>query len=314
MRSSFPEPPWAVKIEGIKSAAESEGDAPMATSTAEAEAAQEQEVELRRLGDEIAELAAHVSAATARLLDLIREFDARGGWGNGFRSCAEWLTWRIGLAPNAAREHGRVARALASLPRLATALATGELSYSKVRALTRVANPDTEERLLKVGKAATAAHVERIIRAWRYVDRKAEIRETAERHRARAVHVYQDEDGMVIVRGRLEPEAGAVLMQALAAAREKVYQPDVPAGTWTVSIGNEAPTWSQVQADALGLIAETALHHGMEAGSASERYQVVVHVDAAVLENADAPGQGSSKVRAFPRKRRSAWRATRAAW
>jgi hypothetical protein len=143
------------------------------------------ELELERLGDEIAELAAHLDAATARLLDLVRDFDARGGWGNGFRSCAEWLTWRIGLAPGAAREHVRVARALGSLPRLADALARGELSYSKVRALTRVATSDTEERLLKVGTAGTAAHVERIVRAWRYVDRKAEIRETAERHRAR---------------------------------------------------------------------------------------------------------------------------------
>jgi len=166
------------------------------------------------MGDEIAELAAHLDAATARLLELIREFDARGGWGNGFRSCAEWLTWRIGLAPNAAREHVRVARALAVLPRLSRALARGELSYSKVRALTRVATPETEERLLSVGRGGTAAHVERIVRAWRAVDRKAEARETAERHRARALHVYQDEDGMVVVRGRLEPEAGAVLMQA----------------------------------------------------------------------------------------------------
>jgi 5-methylcytosine-specific restriction endonuclease McrA len=255
------------------------------------------DLELRRLGDEIAELAAHLDAATARLLDLIREFDARGGWGNGFRSCAEWLTWRVGLAPGAAREHVRVARALGSLPRLSAALARGELSYSKVRALTRVASAETEERLLKIGRAGTAAHVERIIRAWRYVDRQAEIRETAERHRARSLHVYQDEDGMVIIRGRLEPEAGAVLMQALAAARDCVYEQgrhavtDVPAGTSSVPAGNEPPTWGQLQADALTLVAETALHHGMNPGSAGERYQVVVHVDAAVLADAGAPGQ-----------------------
>src|SRR5215468_6079468 len=68
-------------------------------------------VELDRLGDEIAELAVHLEAATARLLDLIREFDARGGWNNGFRSCAAWLSWRVGFAPGAAREHVRVARA-----------------------------------------------------------------------------------------------------------------------------------------------------------------------------------------------------------
>ena len=75
--------------------------------------------DLDRLGDEIAELAAHLDAATARLLDLIREFDMRGGWGNGFRSCAAWLSWRVGFGPGAAREHVRVARALGPLPLLA---------------------------------------------------------------------------------------------------------------------------------------------------------------------------------------------------
>ena len=95
--------------------------------------------ELDRLGDEIAELSAHLDAATARLLDRIREFDTRQGWGNGFRSCAAWLSWRVGLDPGAAREKVRVAHALGTLPRLAAALASGELSYSKVRALTRVA-------------------------------------------------------------------------------------------------------------------------------------------------------------------------------
>ena len=84
-----------------------------------------------RLGDEIAELSAHLTAATARLLDLIREFDARGGWNHGFRSCAAWLTWRVGFSATTAREHVRVARALGSLPLLAEALARGELSYSK---------------------------------------------------------------------------------------------------------------------------------------------------------------------------------------
>ena len=89
--------------------------------------------ELDRLGDQIAELSAHVEAATARLLDLIRAFDARGGWNAGFTCCAAWLTWRVGLDPGAAREKVRVARALGTLPLLAQALARGELSYAKVR-------------------------------------------------------------------------------------------------------------------------------------------------------------------------------------
>jgi hypothetical protein len=170
--------------------------------------------ELDRLGDEIAELSAHLEAAMARLLDLIREFDARAGWSTGFRSCAAWLSWRVGLDLGAARERVRVARALGTLPRLAHALARGELSYAKVRALTRVASAATEERLLAVGRAGTAEHVERIVRGWRCVDRHAEMRETKRQHTSRALHVYPDEDGTVVVRGRLTPEAGAVLMRA----------------------------------------------------------------------------------------------------
>jgi hypothetical protein len=97
--------------------------------------------QLDRLGDEIATLSAHLDAAPARLLTLIREFDARGGWNTGIRSCAHWLAWRVGLDLHAARERVRVARALGTLPRLAEALARGELSYAKLRALTRVATP-----------------------------------------------------------------------------------------------------------------------------------------------------------------------------
>src|SRR5262247_1348193 len=206
--------------------------------------------EMDRLGDEIAELSAHLEAATARLLDLIREFDARGGWGNGFRSCAHWLSWRVGLDLGAAREKVRVARALGQLPLLAGALARGELSYAKVRALTRVATAETEARLLNVGRQGTAEHVERIVRGWRRVDRKAEARESARQHASRALRVYRDEDGTVVLCGRLAPEAGELLMRALAAARETLYQrnrreatPDAPLDRST-----EPPTMAQQQA------------------------------------------------------------------
>jgi len=243
--------------------------------------------DLDQLGEQIAELSAHLDAATARLLDLIREFDAREGWSNGFRSCAAWLAWKVGLDLGAARERVRVARALGALPRLAEALAHGELSYSKVRALTRVAKPETEERLLAFGKAGTALHVERLVRGWRQVDRQAEARESARRHASRALHVYQDEDGMMIVRGRLTPEMGAVLVQALTAARETVYPKNVSAERPAM----EPLTMGQQQADALALLAETALHHGIDPGAPGERYQVVVHVDAPVLVDPEASGQ-----------------------
>jgi hypothetical protein len=242
--------------------------------------------ELDRLGDEIAELSAHLDAASARLLDLIREFDARGGWNNGFRSCAAWLTWRVGLAPGAAREHVRVARALGALPRLGQALARGELSYSKVRELSRVATPETEERLLAVGRAGTAEHVVRIVRGWRRMDRKAEEQEAARRHASRSLHVYPDEDGSVRIRGRLTAEMGALLVKALAAAREALYQRRRDQAREA-----DPPTMEQQQADALELLAEAALRHELDPGAPGERYQVVVHVDADVLVDADAPGQ-----------------------
>src|SRR3984893_10802933 len=221
--------------------------------------------ELDRLGDEIAELSAHLDAATAPLLDLIRAFDARGGWNTGFCSCAAWLSWRVGLDLGAARERVRVARALGTLPLLAEALARGQLSYAKVRALTRVATPETEARLLGVGRAGTAAHVERIVRGWRYVDRRAEARETKHRHAMRALHVYQAEDGVVVLKGRLEPEVGALVMQALAAARESLYQRGRQRATLKAGPGEasaEPIPISQQQADALALLAETVLHHG----------------------------------------------------
>src|SRR5439155_1232278 len=247
---------------------------------------------LDRLGDEIAELSVHLEAATARLLDLIREFDIRAGWNNGFRSCAHWLSWRVGLDLGAAREKVRVARALGTLPRLARALGRGELSYAKVRALTRVATPATEERLMEVGRAGTAEHVERIVRGWRRVDRNAEAREAAQRHRCRALHVYRDHDGMVAVRGRLEPEVGELLIQALTAARETLYQrtyrtfADADVG----EVSAETPVVEQQQADALALLAETALHRGIDPGAPGERYQVVVHVEGYQVDR-DACGE-----------------------
>ena len=106
------------------------------------------------LGDEIARLAAHLHAATYQLLVLIRAFDEQEGWGGGFLSCAHWLSWRTGIGPGPAREKVRVARALATLPHLSGAMARGELSFSKVRALTRVASSENEEELLEMARSS----------------------------------------------------------------------------------------------------------------------------------------------------------------
>ena len=134
-------------------------------------------VALDRLGDEIAELSAHLEAATARLLHLIREFDARGGWDNGFTSCAAWLSWRAGLDLGAARERVRVARALERLPRLAHALACGELSYAKVRALTA--------SLRRRPRSVCSLSVARALRATSSASSAAGVESTGSRRRVR---------------------------------------------------------------------------------------------------------------------------------
>ena len=194
-------------------------------------------------------------------------------------------------------EKVRVARALGTLPRLAAALGRGELSYAKVRALTRIATPKTEAQLLALAQAGTASHVERIVRGWRRVNRAAEAEEAVRRHRSRALTVYYDDDGMVVIRGRLEPEAGALLLRALEAAGEALYQrargadAGIPAAPTPSDAAGEGPSIAQRQADALAFLAETALHRGLDPGPPGERYQVVVHVDAPVLADPEAPGQ-----------------------
>ncbi len=239
----------------------------------------ESHTELERLGDEIATLSAQVDVAIARLLALIREFDERQGWRSGFRSCAEWLAWRVGLDLGAARERVRVARALGGLPLLAAAIGRGEISYAKTRAVTRVATRHTEARLLAIARTTTAAQVERLVRGWRAEDPAADRREAGRRHESRALHIHHDETGMVVIHGRLDPEAGALFMRAIEAAQDALYRQSKPA---------KAPTPPQQRADALALVAEAALHHELDPGAPGERYQVVLHVD---LPDESAPEQ-----------------------
>ena len=246
--------------------------------------------ELERLGDEIAELAAHLHAAIYRLLVLIREFDAREGWHSGFRTCAHWLSWRTGIDMGAAREKVRVARALEHLPLLSEAMRSGELSYSKARALTRVATAENEEELMVFAEHATASHVETLVRTWRRVDRLEEQCQEQERHRSRFLTVHPDVDGMYVVRGRLDPEVGALLTRALEAAGDELYRRpaeddpvgdpqitgdgvavDTVEGSVAAEVRSEVPsevrseeaTTGQRQADAIGLLAERALQGGL---------------------------------------------------
>ena len=246
--------------------------------------------ELKLLGNQIAELSARIDAATYDLLCHLHEFDRRYGW-EGWRSCAHWLNWRTGLDLGAAREKLRVATALADLNHVSAAMARGQLSYSKVRALTRVASPATEARLLAVALRATAAQVERLVRAWRQVDRDAQPDAEQVLLASRALSMHVDEDGMVVLRGRLPPEVGAVLLRAVEAAMEQA-----PA-----SADGGEPTIAQRRADALGLVAESALAGGLDPGNSADRFQVTVHVQADALparEPADAAPRVAAETRA----------------
>src|ERR1041384_3608037 len=128
--------------------------------------------ELDQLGERIAEQAAHFDAAMHRLLTDLRVFDERGGWHvQGAESCAHWLAWRGGWGLVTARDRGRVARKLAEFPAIDDALRRGEMSYSKVRAMVRVATPDNEALLLDHARLTTASQLEVICRKYRLVQR-----------------------------------------------------------------------------------------------------------------------------------------------
>ena len=176
------------------------------------------------LANEITELAGHLNAANYRFLRLIAEFDARQGWSDGATcSCAHWLNWKCGIDMGAAREKVRTARALEKLPRIAAAMERGELSYSKARALTRVACAETEEYLLSIALHGTAHHVETTVRYFRRCLESQERSREELQHKSRCVQYQWDDDGSLILRARLPAAAGALVLKALQAAADELH-------------------------------------------------------------------------------------------
>jgi hypothetical protein len=170
-----------------------------------------------QLGERIVGFAGQIAALTSRFFDLLVEFDTRHGWsGNGIASCAHWLSWKVGLSQRTAQDHLRVAHALTELPLLHTAFAQGTLSYSKVRALTRVATPEREEELRNVALSATAAQVERLVRSLRQIDRR-EDEEQQGRVESRGRWRWND-DGTLSVNLRLSPLDGARFLAGVTRA------------------------------------------------------------------------------------------------
>src|SRR5690606_33848231 len=201
---------------------------------------------------EMVELTAHISAAEARFFELLADFDRNEYWRClGCHSAAQWLTWQCGFGEVAARERVRVARALEKLPEISAAFRRGAISYSKVRELTRAAQPETENALLHVALHGTAAHVQRVVAQHCRAEQLSASAEAISQFRRRYVRYRYDDDGMVLIEARLPVEVGEVVIRAIDAAVEVLYREaasgspagadsnqietkrDVPAGTPT---------------------------------------------------------------------------------
>jgi Domain of unknown function (DUF222)/HNH endonuclease len=254
---------------------------------------------------EIESLAAQINAGCARWLELVAEFDRREGWGGtGCRTTCEWVAWRCALTPRSAREHVRVARALPALPEIRAAFVHGELSYSKVRALSRVADAQSEADLLELARHATAAQLERMVRA----ARRATAADADEAQRQSSVRWYwDDDDGCLHIDARLPPEDGATFLRALEAARDALHArrnaeavtdhsgnradgSAEPLAATEPSGSAEPPrTPSPSNAESLVALAEAALARPPTGLPGGERYQVFIHVDAKTLAT-DSPG------------------------
>jgi hypothetical protein len=241
----------------------------------------------------IGRLVSQMNADSYRMLVLVREFDDRFGWKKwSSKSCAEWVAWRCGIKLSAAREKVRSAHALRALPAISAAFAEGRLSYSKVRALTRVAQRHDEDLLLAYALDATVPQVE---------ERCRQIRNVApdSRHHARrawnnrSLTMWRDE-GRGLMRFTVEVpiEEGELIVRALDCA--------VAGGEVTTDLDPEAiaeskgTAWCAQQADALVAVAKSYLDGGQapEGGATADHYQVVVHADAKSLTG----GAGCSEL------------------
>ena len=246
-----------------------------------------QPLDLTVLEDEITELAAHLNAATYRLLTLIGEFDERGGWhGAGLKSCAHWLNWKCGIDLGAAREKVRIAHALKDLPQISAALRGGRISYSKVRAMTRVATPQNEDYLLMIAAHGTASHVERLVRNYRRVKRSEALERDNQHHALRELNWTINDDGSYVLKARLSPEQGARIVQALqettAAIREE--QRDAAEDVFA-----QTPV-AALRADALQRIAESYLVSEHVRVNGGDRCTLHLHTD---IDTLRADGDGA---------------------
>jgi hypothetical protein len=276
----------------------------------------------RLLGEEITLLAGQINAANYRLLKLIARFDDRKAWSGGgtVRSCAHWLNWKCGINLGAAREKVRVAHCLEHLPLIEGSFAAGEISYSKVRAMTRVATPENEDYLMMIARHGTASHVEKAVAKYKNVTRADKGNTEKEQDEARSLVYYQEEDGSWIIHARLPAEAGSLVVKAIEAVAKPLQREqqdlqieqrnegleegeNVSAETFVAAdileLQEPQSTFVQSRADALSAIAEHFLTSSDQAQfqglKGSERCQVMLHVDIDTLRANSGGGRTSQR-------------------
>ena len=267
---------------------------------------------VEQLGTEIVRAAGDMEAALCHWLGLLAEFDRREGWAEeGCQSCAAWVSWRCGLSLVAARDRVRVARRLEELPLVRASFARGQLTYSKVRALTRIEDVSREEELVGLARHATAAQLDRMVGAYAGVVR---TEAGAQRiHADRTVSWYYDDEGCLVLRAKLPAEQGSVLVKAIESARDELVADapagaqgsdasagaqgsDAPAGALEAEPAEREPAAAR-NADALVAVADSALAAREASRSGGDRFQVVVHVD---LDTLAARGDGAGGVERGP--------------
>lgn len=248
--------------------------------------------EVEALGDQIAELSLRIDVAKHSMLTHLRTFDENNGWSDsGFISLAAWLSWRVGIGPVAAREHVRVARALGELKLVDAAFASGKLSWSKVRAITRAATPETEQDFIDIAMHATASQIERLTAAYRRVRVDSKVPPADQR---RFVRRSETASGMVRIDVQLPPEQANVVWEALTTAldrrpndsAESASDAEPDASAETKPVERDPSRLPSDRADALVSVAQAYLEHRPR--TLGSGYEMVVMTTKEQLEHGHA--------------------------
>jgi hypothetical protein len=246
---------------------------------------------MAHLEAQICELAGHLAAATCRYLLLVADFDAREGWRAWeMPSCAAWLAWKCQVAPGTARDHVRVARALKQLPVIRSEFAAGRFSYAKVRALARIAKPETEQDLVDMARHMTAGQVERFAHAHRKCAKDGTGQPSPPPEGKLSWRI--SDDGTITFTATLPPEDGAVVLQALRASRDDLEHPHEPEHLRDEAAppaGQPGRVPAEDLADALTDVCASYLQARIAAADNPDVYQVIIHAGAAAITD-DTPG------------------------